>query len=241
MGKKAVILTSGGLDSATCLAIARSQGFECYTLAFDYGQKHCSELQAAARISKQLGAMEHKVFQLSIGQFGGSALTDATMMVPDFKPTSNIPSTYVPARNTIFLSIALGIAEILDANDIFVGVSSIDYSHYPDCRPEYIDQFQKLANLATKTGVENQGCKIHAPLILLSKAQTIQWGLKLGVDYSQTISCYRADEEGRACGRCDSCAFRKKGFQEANVVDPTIYSDFNKAIYAGEGVIRTQS
>lgn len=223
MIKKAVVLTSGGLDSTTCLAIARNEGFECYTLAFDYGQKHRAELYSAEAISKLLGAKAHKVFSLPISELGGSALTDATIEVPDHKDTSDIPVTYVPARNTIFLSIALAYAEVLGANDIFIGVSAVDFSHYPDCRPEYYIQFQKLVDLATKSSVEGTKMTIQTPIIHLSKAETILLGLKLGVDYSKTISCYRADDEGRACGNCDSCFLRKKGFREAGVQDSTLY------------------
>lgn len=221
--KKAVILASGGLDSTTCLAIALAKGYECYTLAFDYGQKHCAELVAAAKISRLLGAKEHKVFHLPIGDFGGSALTDGNIPVPTATTSSSIPATYVPARNTIFLSVALGYAEIINAFDIFMGVSAVDYSHYPDCRPEYIAQFQALADIATKTGVEGQSFNIQTPIIDLSKAETIQLGLSLGVDYSQTVSCYSANQDGLACGECDSCILRKKGFKEAGVDDPTCY------------------
>lgn len=223
MIKKAVILLSGGLDSTTCLAIAKSQGFECYTLAFDYGQKHKSELHAAQKLSKMFNAKAHHVFHLPIGEFGGCALTDKNIAVPDYVGSSEIPTTYVPARNTIFLSIALGWAEILKAYDIFIGVSAVDYSNYPDCRPEFIAHFQKLCELATKEGVEGKKLHIHTPIIHLSKADTIKKGLELGVDYSQTISCYRADDEGYACGSCDSCTLRKKGFREAGLKDPTAY------------------
>ena len=223
MNKKAVILLSGGLDSTTCLAVALRQGFECYTLSIAYGQKHTIELSASEKISKSMGAKQHRVFYLPIGELGGSALTDNKISVPDFIDSTQIPVTYVPARNTIFLSIALAWAEILNAHDIFIGVSSRDYSHYPDCRPEYIAQFQRLADLATKDGVEGASFSIHTPLIDLTKAETILLGKELGVDYSQTISCYRADQQGHACGTCDSCTFRKKGFLESNVLDPTPY------------------
>jgi len=223
MAKKAIVLLSGGVDSTTCLAFARSQGFECYTLAFDYKQRHRVELDAGAHLSRLLGAKEHRIFTLPIGDFRGSALTDHSLEVPAFQGTTEIPITYVPARNTIFLSIALAWAETLYAFDIFIGVSSLDYSHYPDCRPEYIAQFQKLADLATKEGVEGSCFTIHTPLIDLNKAQTIELGLKLGVDYSQTISCYAANAQGEACGQCDSCTFRKKGFTELGVADPTRY------------------
>jgi 7-cyano-7-deazaguanine synthase len=221
--QKAVILTSGGLDSTTCLALAIAKGFECYTLAFDYGQRHRAELKAAASISNFLGAKQHKELQLPIGALGGSALTDTNLEVPDFIESDAIPITYVPARNTIFLSIALAYAEVLTAYDLFIGVSSTDYSNYPDCRPDFINQFQILANLATREGREGKEFRIHTPLLYLSKAETIMLGKELGVDYSQTISCYRANEKGEACGNCDSCNFRKKGFQESGTVDPTLY------------------
>jgi 7-cyano-7-deazaguanine synthase len=220
--KKAVVLLSGGLDSTTCLAIAQSLGFRCYGLSFAYGQKHTVELRAAGRIAAHMG-VDHHVFPLDIGQFGKSALTDSNIDVEDYQGGSAIPLTYVPARNTIFLAVALGYAETLQAQDIFIGVSSIDYSHYPDCRPEYIEQFQKLANIATKTGVEGAVIRIHAPLQYLTKAKTIEEGNRLGVDYGLTVSCYRANMAGEACGRCDSCIFRKRGFAEANVADPTLY------------------
>jgi len=224
---KAVVLLSGGLDSATTLAIARSQGYVCYTLAFDYGQRHHSELEAAARISKAQGALEHKVVHLDLNLIGGSALTDMKMAVPERSLESignpGIPVTYVPARNTIFLSIALGWAEVLQARDIFIGVNAVDYSGYPDCRPVYIAAFEALANLATKAAVEGQGISLHTPLIQLSKAEIIRQGQQLGVDYAFTVSCYQADVEGRACGHCDSCLLRQQGFQQAGVVDPTRY------------------
>jgi 7-cyano-7-deazaguanine synthase len=223
MSKKAVVLVSGGLDSATCLAIARDMSFETYALSFDYGQRHSIELEAAKKVAKSLGAKQHKIIKLSIGELGGSALTDKNINVPDYKDSDQIPITYVPARNTVFLSIALGWAEILQANNIFIGVSAVDYSGYPDCRPEFIEAFQNLANLATKAGIEGDGFKIHTPLLKLSKAETILTGTQLGVDYGLTISCYQADSEGRACGKCDSCYFRKIGFHEAGLKDPTIY------------------
>lgn len=223
MNKKAVILISGGLDSATVLALAKSQGFTCYALSFDYDQRHCVELEAAKRVAKNLGAVEHRTVKLNMSAFGGSALTDMSLAVPDYIGSEDIPITYVPARNTIFLSFALGWAEILGAFDIFAGMSSVDYSGYPDCRPEYIEAFEKLANLATKAGVEGNHFHIHAPFVHLSKAETIKLGLSLGVDYGITISCYQADSEGRACGRCDSCSLRRKGFNEASVTDPTTY------------------
>ena len=222
--KKAVVLLSGGLDSATALAIAREQGFECYALSFDYGQRHSTELQASERVAKLLGAAEHKVLPLSLDAIGGSALTDASIEVPD-DGGEGIPVTYVPARNTVFLSLALGWAEVLGARDIFVGVNAVDYSGYPDCRPEYIAAFEQLANLATKAGVEGERFHIHAPLIEWTKARIVQEGTRLGVDYAQTVSCYRADSEGRACGHCDSCRFRAQGFAEAGLADPTRYAD----------------
>lgn len=221
--KKAVILFSGGLDSTTCLALAKKEGFDCYTLSFAYGQKHHAELHAAKKIVKTMGVVEHRVVQLDINQFGGSALTDDALSVPDFEPTQNIPLTYVPARNTIFLSIALGYAETLGAQAIFIGANAVDYSNYPDCRPDYISAFETLANLATRAGVEGTAFKVHAPLLNFTKAEIIQAGLELGVDYSQTVSCYRLDEHGLACGLCDSCSFRAKGFDKAGITDPTRY------------------
>lgn len=224
MNKKAVVLVSGGLDSATCLAVAKHQGFEVYALSFDYGQRHNVELESAKKVCKSFGAAEHKIIKLSsLGELGGSALTDNNIDVPDYNGSNEIPITYVPARNTVFLAIALGWAEILNANDIFIGTSAVDYSGYPDCRPEFINAFQNMANLATKAGIEGNRIKIQAPLITLSKAETVLLGIKLGVDYAQTISCYQADMQGRACGKCDSCYLRKKGFQEAKLKDPTLY------------------
>lgn len=225
MNKKAIILLAGGLDSATCLAIAKSQGYECYALSFDYGQRHRIELKAAVQIAQSLGVIEHRVMKLDIGQLGGSSLTDATLNIPDYNEADNdkIPTTYVPARNTIFLSIALGWAEILNAHDIFIGSSYTDYSGYPDCRPEYMAAFEKLANLATKAGVEGNAFHIHAPLTHLTKAETIKLGMKLGVDYSLTITCYQADDKGRACGHCINCVPRKEGFAQAGIADPTRY------------------
>lgn len=223
--KKAIVLLSGGLDSTTCLAVAKSQGFACYALTFNYGQRHDIELTVAKKIATHYQAEAHKIIDLPIGQFGGSALTDSSIAVPDYSASGDvIPITYVPARNTIFLSIALGWAEVLGAYDIFIGASSIDYSGYPDCRPEYFAAFQQLATLATKTGIEGNSFQIHAPLLYLSKAQTIQLGSQLGVDYGLTVTCYQADAEGRACGRCDSCVYRKKGFKEAQIVDSTTYA-----------------
>lgn len=221
--KKAVVLFSGGLDSTTCLAYAKSQGFECYALSFDYGQKHRAELEAAKRIAQQAGVVHRQITLTSLGQLGGSALTDEQYEVPEHDGSTLIPITYVPARNTIMLAIALGWAEILNADSIFTGVSAIDYSNYPDCRPEYIQAFIAMANLATKRGVEGHPISIETPLIQLTKAQTIELGLSLGVDYSQTVSCYRASKEGLACGTCHSCYLRKKGFLEAGVTDATRY------------------
>ncbi|MCC6076182.1 7-cyano-7-deazaguanine synthase QueC [Pseudomonas sp. GCM10022188] len=220
--KKAVILLSGGLDSATVLAMARAEGYACYTMSFDYGQRHRAELQAAERVARQLGAVEHKVVGIDLNGIGGSALTDSSIAVPE-QPGEGIPVTYVPARNTLFLSLALGWAEVLGAADIFIGVNAVDYSGYPDCRPEFIDAFERLANLATKAGVEGNGFRIRAPLQYLSKAEIIQAGIARGVDFALTVSCYQADADGRACGRCDSCRLRAEGFQAAAVADPTRY------------------
>ena len=222
MSKKAVILVSGGLDSTTVLAMALDQGYDCYTLSFDYGQRHRSELKAAERVSQSMGVAEHKVVALDLGTIGGSALTDTAIDVPEHE-TIGIPVTYVPARNTVFLSIALGWAEVLGANDIFLGVNAVDYSGYPDCRPEYIKAFEAMANLATKAGVEGQRLSIHAPLIDLTKAEIVEAGMALGVDYSQTVSCYQASLDGLACGKCDSCRLRAQGFVEAGLKDPTRY------------------
>lgn len=222
--KKAVVLLSGGLDSVTSLAIARSQGYECHTISFDYGQRTRSELDAAARLSQELGAKTHRVMNVDMTQIGGSALTDSAIDVPVSGVDKDaIPVTYVPARNTVFLSFALALAEVLDANDIFIGVNAVDYSGYPDCRPEYIEAYERMANLATRAGVEGHHLTIQTPLIDLTKARIIQTGIDLGVDYSLTVSCYQADAEGRACGECDSCRLRKQGFEEAGVDDPTRY------------------
>lgn len=220
--KKAVVLVSGGLDSTTVLAMARQQGFRCFTLSFDYGQRAHAELAAAQLCSEQLGAEQHKVVKLDLRTIGGSALTDDSILVPE-EETSGIPVTYVPARNTVFLSIALGWAEVLEASDIFIGVNAVDYSGYPDCRPEYIQAFENMANLATKAGVEGRYLRINKPLIDLTKAEIIQLGIRAGVDYSQTVSCYQATDEGLACGKCDSCRLRKIGFEQAGVDDPTRY------------------
>lgn len=226
MMKPAVVLLSGGLDSATCLAIARSQGFASYCLSFDYGQRHRAELDAAQRVAQALGAVEHRVLNLGLAQFGGSALTDSSIAVPVAGVQPGIPVTYVPARNTIMLSLALAWAEVLGSRDIFVGVNAVDYSGYPDCRPEYIAAFEKMANLATRAGVEGEGGKlsIHVPLIDLSKADIIRTGAALGVDYGLTVSCYQADDLGGACGVCDSCRLRGEGFAAAGLADPTRYS-----------------
>lgn len=220
--KKAVVLVSGGLDSATILALAVSQGFACHALSFDYGQRHRAELAAATVLAQTLGAVEHRIIQLDLAGIGGSALTDASIAVPE-QPTSGIPITYVPARNTVFLALALGWAEVLRAGDIFIGVNAVDYSGYPDCRPEYIAAFQTLANLATRAGVEGQRIMVRTPLLTLSKTQIIKEGVDLGVDYSLTVSCYTADDQGRACGVCDACRLRATGFQRAGLPDPTHY------------------
>jgi 7-cyano-7-deazaguanine synthase len=222
MQAKAVVLLSGGLDSATALALAREQGFACHALSLDYGQRHVSELAAARRVAAALGAVEHKIIALDLTGIGGSALTDPTIPVPE-TPGTGIPVTYVPARNTVFLALALGWAEVLGAQDLFIGVNAVDYSGYPDCRPEYIDAFERLANLATRAGVEGRRFHLHAPLIHMSKAEIIRTGLRLGVDYGLTLSCYAADSAGRACGRCDSCRLRAAGFTAAGVPDPTRY------------------
>ena len=222
LSKKAVVLLSGGLDSATSLAIAIDQGFDCFALSFEYGQRHVAELNAANNIAQALGAKEHRVINIDLAGIGGSALTDKSIAVPDV-PSEGIPITYVPARNTIFLSYALAWAEVLEASDIFIGVNAVDYSGYPDCRPEYISAFESMANLATKAQVEGQYLKVHTPLIDLSKAEIIKRGRTLGVDYFTTVSCYQADNEGRACGVCDSCRLRKQGFVEAGIEDMTHY------------------
>ena len=222
-GTPAVVLLSGGLDSATVLAEARARGYACHAISYDYGQRHGAELAAAARVATALGAVEHKVVRLDLGSIGGSALTDATIAVPDTLG-EGIPVTYVPARNTVFLAIALGWAEVLGARDLFIGVNAVDYSGYPDCRPEYIAAFESLANLATKAGVEGERFRVHAPLVELSKADIIRRGGELGVDYGQTVSCYSADDAGRACGRCDACRLRREGFAAAGLADPTRYA-----------------
>ncbi|WP_288132627.1 7-cyano-7-deazaguanine synthase QueC [Microbulbifer sp.] len=221
--KKAVVLLSGGLDSATVLAMAKAEGYECYALGFDYGQRHSAELMAAQRVAADQEAREHKVVKLDLRVIGGSALTDDSIDVPE-EETGGIPVTYVPARNTVFLSIALGWAEVLGAQDIFVGVNAVDYSGYPDCRPEYIEAFEQMANLATRAGVEGNKLNIRAPLMEMSKADIVKRGTELGVDYSLTVSCYQAEPGGAACGRCDSCRLRAAGFAEAGLADPTVYA-----------------
>ena len=222
MMSRAVVLLSGGLDSATCLAMARQQGHQCHTVAFDYGQRHRAELYAAQRLSRAFGAESHRVITLGLGSIGGSSLTDVSMAVPE-SASEGIPSTYVPARNTVFLSLALGLSEVLEADSIYIGVNAVDYSGYPDCRPEFIEAFRRLAAVATRAGSEGHGPSIETPLISLSKAQIIALGAELGVDYSMTVSCYQADDQGRACGRCDSCRLRAQGFAAAGVADPTRY------------------
>lgn len=219
---RAVVLLSGGLDSATVLALARELGRECHALSVAYGQRHEAELQAAANVARTLGAREHRVMRVDLANIGGSALTDSSIAVPT-APAAGIPITYVPARNTIMLSLAMAWAEVLDAREIHVGVNAIDYSGYPDCRPEYVAAFERLASLATKAGIEGRGPVIRAPLINMTKAQIVREGIRLGVDYSLTVSCYQADVEGRACGLCDSCRLRREGFVSAGIPDPTRY------------------
>lgn len=219
---RAIVLLSGGLDSATCLAMARADGFAPVALSFDYGQRHNAELDAARRVAAAFAVQDHRVLRLDLGSIGGSALTDARIAVPE-TPSEGIPVTYVPARNTVFLAFALGLAEVCEARDIYIGVNAVDYSGYPDCRPAFIDAFAHLANVATKAGVEGQPLRIHTPLMHLSKAGIVQAGLALGVDYGLTVSCYQADGEGRACGRCDACRLRRDGFHAAGVPDPTRY------------------
>ncbi len=222
MKKKSVVLVSGGLDSATTLALAQEQDYACYALSFDYGQRHRCELDAARKVAQAGRVIEHKIITLDLKTIGGSALTDTTIAVPE-QPTTGIPVTYVPARNTVFLSLALAWAEVLEAEAIFIGVNAVDYSGYPDCRPAFIEAFCNLAKLATKAGVEGHPITIQTPLIHLSKAEIIQQGERLGVDYANTVSCYDPDESGRACGRCDSCRLRAAGFEEAGIADPTRY------------------
>ncbi|MCK5711837.1 MAG: 7-cyano-7-deazaguanine synthase QueC [Hyphomicrobiaceae bacterium] len=219
---RAVILLSGGMDSATCLAIARQAGIDCYGLSFNYGQRHGAEIDAARAVAESIGITEHRILNLGLGELGGSALTDHSIKVPE-SPTDGIPSTYVPARNTVFLAVALSWAEIIDADEIYLGVNAIDYSGYPDCRPEYIAAFQSMADLATSRGVQGNPVLIQTPLIDLTKAEIIKLGVELGVDYALTVSCYQADEHGRACGVCDACRLRCKGFEDAGQLDPTRY------------------
>jgi 7-cyano-7-deazaguanine synthase len=221
--RRAIVLLSGGLDSATVLAIARSQNYQCYALSVDYGQRHRAELQAAQRIAAALNAHEHRTMRVDLAGIGGSALTDATMAIPEAL-APGIPVTYVPARNTLFLSLALGWAEVIGASDIFVGVNAVDYSGYPDCRPAFIKAFEQLAQVATKAGVEGGRLQIHAPLMQMSKADIIRAGAELGVDFGATVSCYQATADGRACGKCDSCRLRAAGFAAASIQDPTAYA-----------------
>lgn len=221
---RAVVLLSGGLDSATTLALARHDGMVCHALSLDYGQRHHAELEAASKLALSLGAVEHRVMRLDMGAYGGSALTDASIAVPE-SASVGIPVTYVPARNTIMLALALGWAEVLDADAIYIGVNALDYSGYPDCRPDFVAAFQQLANLATKRAVNGAAIEIRAPLIHLSKAEIVRLGMRLGVDYQATVSCYQADNQGRACGRCDSCRLRRQGFEQAGLADPTRYQD----------------
>ena len=218
----AIVLLSGGLDSATCLALAKAQGFSITALSFDYGQRHNAELAASTRLAQAMGIVDHRIMRLEIGQMGGSALTDNRIAVP-VSETTGIPGTYVPARNTVFLSFALGLAEVTEARHIFIGVNSVDYSGYPDCRPEFIAAFEHMANLATKAAVEGQPLTLATPLMHLTKAEIIRMGIDLGIDYGLTVSCYQADAEGYACGRCDSCRLRRKGFDDAGIADPTRY------------------
>lgn len=221
--KKAIVLLSGGLDSATVLAVAKSQGYQIYALSFDYGQRHRTELDAARRLAAQAQVVEHIVLPLNLAQFGGSSLVDASLEVPQAGEQAGIPSTYVPARNTVFLAIALALAEAKQASELFIGVNAVDYSGYPDCRPEFIAAFQAMANLATRAGVEGSGFRVVAPLQQMTKAEIIRLGVDLGVDYAQTVSCYQADQQGKACGHCDSCVLRASGFAQAGVADPTQY------------------
>ena len=220
---RAVILLSGGLDSTTCLAIARDAGYECHTLSVAYGQRHAAELNASQRIAQEFGVRQHRVATVDLGQFGGSSLTDAALQIPVTGPSAGVPSTYVPARNTVMLSMALAWAEVLGATDIFIGVNAVDFSGYPDCRPEFIAAFETMANLATRAGTEGARLRIHAPLMNLSKAQIIRKGTALGVDYALTVSCYQASDDGTACGVCDACRLRSEGFQASGVSDPTPY------------------
>ena len=220
--RRGVVLLSGGLDSATVMAIARSEGYELYAISVAYGQRHMAEIEASADVARSLGARRHQVMHVNLNDVGGSALTDTSIDVPE-TPSEGIPITYVPARNTLFLSLALGWAEVVGATDIFIGVNAVDYSGYPDCRPEFVAAFERLANVATRVGIEGGGIRIHTPLIDLSKADIVRIGTQLGVDYAQTVSCYQADDQGRACGRCDSCRLRRAGFESAGISDPTRY------------------
>lgn len=222
VARRGVVLLSGGLDSATVMAIARSEGYELYAISVAYGQRHMAEIKASADVARSLGARRHQVMHVNLNDVGGSALTDTSIDVPE-TPSEGIPITYVPARNTLFLSLALGWAEVVGATDIFIGVNAVDYSGYPDCRPEFVAAFERLANVATRVGVEGGGIRIHTPLIDLSKADIVRIGTQLGVDYAQTVSCYQADDQGRACGRCDSCRLRRAGFESAGISDPTRY------------------
>lgn len=224
MQPKAIILLSGGLDSTTCLAIAKSQSYDCYALSVNYGQRHVAELTAAQNIAQYFNVSEHKTMQINLNAIGGSSLTDDRLQVGDYQKSDNIPNTYVPARNTILLSLALAYAEVIGAYDIFIGANVVDYSNYPDCRPAFLTCFEQLAALGTKAGTEGHGIRIHAPLLHWSKSRIIQEGLQLGVNYSQTVSCYRLSEDGKACGTCDSCILRKQGFDELAAPDPTIYA-----------------
>lgn len=221
--QRAVILLSGGLDSTTCLAIAREAGFECHALSVAYGQRHSAELSASRRIARKFGVREHRLANVGLGQFGGSSLTDAALQIPVSGPAEGVPSTYVPARNTVMLSMALAWAEVLGASDIFIGVNAVDYSGYPDCRPEFIAAFETMANLATRAATEGTRLRIHAPLMTLSKAEIIRKGVALGVDYALTVSCYQASEDGTACGVCDACRLRREGFEASGIADPTPY------------------
>lgn len=227
--ERAVVLLSGGLDSATVLALAREQGFECHALSVDYGQRHRAELAAAAAVARALGAATHTVVTIDLGVFGGSALTDSMIAVPTSGPAPGIPTTYVPARNTIFLSLALARAETLAADHVFAGMNAVDYSGYPDCRPEYVRAFESMANLATKRAIEGEPLTIHTPIIHMTKADIVREGTRLGVDYAMTVSCYQADGEGRACGVCDSCRLRAKGFEDAGLADVTRYAASTKS------------
>jgi 7-cyano-7-deazaguanine synthase len=237
MQKKAVVLFSGGLDSSTCLAVARDQGFSCYALTFNYGQRNNSELAAAERYAKLESVAEHKIITIPLNSWGGSALTDFSLDVPQYKGDGNIPITYVPARNIIFLSLAVAWAEVLDARDIFLGVNAVDYAGYPDCRPEFIAAFQNMVNMGTVTGNAGRAFTIQTPLINLHKADIVKLGTQLGIDYSKTVSCYQATEEGHACGECDSCYLRKKGFKEAGIADPTNYQYYTSPL-VGEVAVR---